>query len=529
MTTFTRIALLTALCASTLTAAPKVPDNLILSIHFPPMKTFSDKFMAVARKIKPGQELEMGAMMMLGGIGYPNYPGISETDGLTMFLFETEDMVPQGFIMAKIAPDAPIRNMLPSFNQQVKDVDGWTLISADASGFDLAGDIASLAALNASAQSYDIEARLHLNSARVQEWTNSILAEIADETDENMARVSGLMKLVMTSLDSAESATIGLDLDPTTLKSAFLASFKPGTAEATLMNAPHAGPVPEAAMLAADAPMLMAGRMDMTSLVDYTKALKERALPLVDQDIIKIIDTYLKWVIDYAEMSKGTFAAAMSMTDMNLDMTALYSGNYSSEKVYATMQESVDIMDTIFKLMGMTTDDIQIKYKTEQLDELIDGNPIIRYEQEMPIEGQETMKTEYFYGIADDMMITDTSIERLKKNAKIVQEGEALTNSVASKLGNFETAAFTYLLDIPAYLSMFMTKDNPAFLEMAPVIAMMQGADMKPIMGRLTTGDNSFTLEGGIDVDSIARLVAVVEKMQQRVIQKQQELETSPE
>lgn len=109
------------------------PIPVYCHMQFEAPKLLSGEILAYTRGIFPEQSLRMVPAMLLGFWGYPNFPGISETDPISIFVFAPGEGGGLRWVAcAKLNPDGPVSSATRLQSIKSVKVGPWTFLSKDA-------------------------------------------------------------------------------------------------------------------------------------------------------------------------------------------------------------------------------------------------------------------------------------------------------------------------------------------------------------------------------------------------------------
>lgn len=509
--------------------ATETPDEVIATVQLPPIPELASKLLEVARAIKPGPETEMQAMMVLAPFGYPAFPGISAQEHPTVVFLkpEMDGGEPAVVILAKLTADAPLRQNLVNMGIPSKDIDGWILISPNPMSLERVSEVESLVALSRRPQAQDITATLFIGPDRAEQWFAAMAQEM-DAEGETEAQAKELMRGIGQRVGNLSEVSYGLNLSSETLGFALGAVALADTPEADFFNGGHSGNIVEVAkLLPADRPLIMQAYFDMLATQEYLEGLLQQFRPLLTEEQQRVADDYLTTLETYSAKLDNTSALTLDYRGMNADISAVYGGSLTYDEAFAYLKStSVDLLEEIAALMpsnemvdfskmfdGLSVEETDLTVAGHPVFSLkVDLSGMMPEEAEMP-EGFET-RQEYFYTVIEGKLLSAANTESLTALALAATGQESVSRSVADVLGPLNGASITYQVDIIRYLDgifsgMPAETTDEQFVE---VLNQLKAAQLPPLRGKVTAGDNAMTASADLPLRVIAELVRIYEE-----------------
>lgn len=537
------ILLITAATALPLSATP---ENLMAAVKFPPPKTLTDKVMTIARVIQPGQQTEMLPLIFLGSFGYPNYPGISETEAVTLFIFDADAAAfgtpPPMVLMAQIAKDNPLRQLLPSFEIYAQDRGDWLLLSKDPAAFEQITDFDALVAIARKKAEFDIEARIFLGKDKVSLWTNN-LKEIV--TERHSAATGGdhqpidvnkklrFIDLAAASLENLEWTEIGINLTPDAIELGKLVQATPGTPEATLFSSPAGGNVPAAAFLKPGDTLDYYGKLNYPALHAYYEVIAQRAEGMVGPKgkewlakADEIIEISLK-------QGDGSTAGSMSSSGLKSNNTSLAGGSYTDESLTKILDISYnELTPQVMAALSQTQyaiDAISIDYTPNTtshegvaIHEVTIVTDMGDDLEDLPPAFAELQSQSFYYAVISGYMVQTSTLGEMETLIAAAKAGKPLPDSIAATLPLVPGAALQYQYDIISQvagsfeaMAEFMPEGSP----MIATITQLKQANLKPATGAVTHSNNRLKATIAFPVETVARAVQAMQAMQAAMMQ----------
>lgn len=502
---------------------------MICAVKFPPVKTLSNELMSLVRQVSPGPQTEMAPMMLLGAYGYPQFPGVSETEGVTMFFFkpqkgeETTPMV----ILTKMEPDALMRKGLTMKAQgdnpmmgflspglEVRDQDGWTLFSNNAANFDYAKDVDALVKRAEKIQGFDITARFYIGPDNMAEWAEQLKETIAEEhslkglepSDPQLMRQQSLVDLMAMIGENLEWGEFGLDISEENVSLGMTALAIDGTPEARFFSIEGGGAAPVANYVPASTISYIA-KSDMKEWVAYYDVLAKRALLVSPPDAKPIIDKTSKYVHELAPQFSNAMAASISIPEpsqMEMSSATLcdldqelfkeamrfcteelvpYARQYFGSEDLASTMPKTSFKENVGEVFGSPVDAFESTYESMEFDwDNLESEP------------ETVTKTDTtYYWIGDGAMVSATSLEQIKTLAENVVEKKTVENSVASKVQLAEGELLGLKLELGDLIHLFIQNAEPESEMARQALMKLANRDIKPVTASVRSGNNELT------------------------------------
>ncbi len=542
LTHFFRTTATLALFSVSLSAA-KLPDDVMAVVKFPPPKTFTEKVMSVARAIQPGQQTEMMPLFFLGAFGYPNYPGISQTDNVSVFLFDSEVPSEMPFVvLAKVSKDSTLRQTAASFQWAMEDKGGWLLLSKDPSYLKLIKDIAPYEAVNAEPADFDVEFRVFLGQEKVKTWA----ANLKEMLEGRHAEASGgkheaidlykktrFVDFLAMAGENLNWAELGVDLSAETITIGSLVDARAGTAEATFFSAKAGGPVPVAEYITSQGFMSYTSNFDIKASSAYYTVLETRAMGLVGEKGKAWLTEAGKIIQSYFADSDGTSAGSVAMQGSDSRVVSASGGTYTDKLVVDSTKVFADkLLPELFtSLPYFKRHGMDYTFAFQENVAEVDGTPIHEFTTTFtmtPSAGEEeeslaktlsepfTQSQTNYYAVVDGTFLSASMLDDMKTLIPAVKAGVPVDGNV-SDLTLASGEAMAYEVDLTAYFGIGLANlpdDAPAAAQMKQVYDEIKAAKLAPATGKVTTGKNRLKGTFSLPVTSLAKIVQGFQKLQ---------------
>lgn len=555
---FFKIALITLATQVGLDAA-KAPDNLAGFVKFPPPKTFTEKVMNVARVVQPGQQTEMLPMFLLGGFGYPNYPGVSETHNVTVFFFESADK-PMGsyVVLGKISKDSPLRSTVQSLQWAVEDRGDWVLMAKNAEALKAVTDVDALVAINNEKAEFDIEARILLGKENVDLWmtdlkqtvTNRHAAATGGQHDAidvyNKTRFIDFAQEAAQNFDWAE---LGINLSAEAITFGYLIQATTGTPEATLLSSKAGGKVPVAGLMSAQGMMLYQGAFSVPALLAYNDVLVSRAEALVGEKGKAWLADYKRQLKDYMGMADGMYVGAAKTISETPEFESITGGKFTDKKTVAAakafyekllpeffngipyfanygMDYTFSFKENVGQAHGVPVHEVTTTVTVE--------SPVSVQAAGQKVPQPQTQTQSYLFAVADGQLITTNSLASIKPLVAQVKAGKPVENNIAEQFKPTDGAAMQYRINLMEYMNFGLQTavqgGAPDMEAYAKLVDKLAKEDLPTSTGEIMVGDNRMKGTLSLPVATLAKVARSLQKLQaEMALQEQQQAQPSSE
>lgn len=513
-------------------ADPVIPENLYGVVKLPPLQTLTSNVMSVARKVEPGPQTELLPMLMLGGFGYPSFPGVSTTDGITAFILKgQDDSDVQVVIYAKIEDGSQTRQALvsPEMNIKVQDRDGWTLLSQSEDAFAAVKDHAALAALAAEPTEFGVEARLYVTPATKSALNKLIDEEVAEKVDEGdaetLAKVKAWKDFGFKLLDHNLWAGFGISANADTLSVGALFAPRAGSPDAAWAAAPlPAGRVDLAQVLPASGWMNYTGQFNVPATLVYLKALEPIAAQVPDKKVSALLGDAIAKYAEFTALHGGKFAGSASEINIEtgkVGQLSIVGGSFKQADVDAFYKYAFDKLVPEFiaiaaDAVGVEKAELEkfmkmgVKTDVKQIDgQSVGALSVVAID---PTNPENTQTTETYYAVANGNLLSSDSLESLEGLIKAVVAGKPVANNLADALPLSEGLIFNGKIDLKgifAQVSKNLTGDiDQSDLE---AVKALEKLDLKPVDLALKSKNGLLIYRADASVDSLITLYRTFE------------------
>lgn len=322
--------------------------ELIGYVKLPPIKALTSDVMEVLRKLQPGPQTEMAAFYFLGPFGYPKFPGVSETDDVVIVFYEDEAGHPGPMVVfAKVAGESPLLTTVPQGGWYVEMRGEWALIAPEESFLQAVKDIEPLKVLSALPRKTDVEAVLsgdalarHKDNLKMLTLLGSGVP-LGGPESEKVHSAMDVIDIFITRTAAFEALRIGLDVSPETFAIAFSGKARADTPEAALLSQQAGGAVEEAKFIPADKPMYWMSRFDPKTMQTYYDFLAEEYTATLDEAQAAQVDSIMESMRAMTTLMNGGGAGSTTMSDANLDMVQIASGDLDNDTLIAMLEDSL--------------------------------------------------------------------------------------------------------------------------------------------------------------------------------------------
>lgn len=526
--------------------------QVLCAVKLPPAQTLSNQLMGLARVVAPGAQNEMYPMMFLGALGYPQFPGVSETENITLFFFKAEkgEVRAPMVILSKMSADAPMRKSLVMKNEgnntmmsflapglEVIERDGWTLFAADQNSLGYAQDLPGLIQLSESIEGFDLTARFYVGPDNMAEWAEQIKASIAEDHalmgldvgDPSLLRKQSVVDLLAMAGRNLEWAQVGIDINDQQVSVGATVLAIDGTPESKLFSAPLDPPQPVAQLLPLGT-LSYVTRMDMSSWLEYYEVTADRALLVVTPDAKPYIEKSTALARELAPKLSNTMVVSADFLDSPdaITMTSAMFADIDTEQYRRLMsfyfEELFPFLMTYFS--GPEAAGFLPKMKLLLDVSEIAGQPVDALEQsyqkidydvgDPAATPSPVTRTDTTYSvIADGLMASSSQLETLQGLIERAKNKQAAQDSVAEHIQLEARQVLGLHLRLGDLVDLF-TKDFDPQSELArQALIKLSNRELEPVTASITLGDNRMTYRWDAPVSTIQAVSETVRTIKQ--------------
>jgi hypothetical protein len=473
------------------------PGDLVATVKLPPLKTLTEKLLHTARTVKPGQETEMGALFILGPLGYPTFPGVSAEAPISIFVFEPEAGMPPPFVvMGKVEADAPIRQSLPSMGILTEDKGGYMLAGSAPSAFELVSDPAALAKLTQSQTFSDVVVTYQQDLSNLQsairDGMDSLMLELADEIEEaeSKDKAEALIQVVEASaqflLQDISEPVFSIDLGKEAVTFGTSVHAKPGSHLAQAITSELTQQVNVADVLKKGNAMNFVIRWEPTVVEQYAEqylSYLEKKLPEETAQQLRLLaQAYFEFLQDF----DGTSAASLSFQEPDMvTYGSIYGGEIDPDQCLQNLSKLLDRFNNQANawLPKGWVQSLSIDL-TPEFAELKDGTPVAQYALNLEFadrvdaELQATLdesNVPTYFTIVNGLYLEAQSPELLQQMASDVVSGE-VADSIGKSMSLRSGEVMRGTIDVFNMMRMANAEEPDADLEQ--FILMLEGTQL---------------------------------------------------
>ncbi|GHC09457.1 hypothetical protein GCM10007047_28360 [Cerasicoccus arenae] len=524
--------------------SPKV----LAAIKFPPVKALSNELMGLTRQVMPGQQTEMWPMMLLGAYGYPNFAGVSETQGPTMFFFHAAKGDPTPYvILTKMSEKAAMRKALTMKSKGgnsmfgflspglvAVDRDGWTLFSNDAASFEYVQDLDALAHLSDEMKGFDINARVFVGPEMMSKWVQNIKETIADDHVLNGGSVKDpallhkqlFVEFLATIGENIEWAGIGLNITPDEVAMGFSVQAIEGAPEYSLLSAKAGGPTPIANYVARSM-VSYVSNVDHHEILKYYEVLESRAMEVVTEE-------GRKWLTKAGEVNRtliskmgDSHVGSIAFSDENVVATSAMSSELDNAVVVESMrfyyEELMPYLLQQCKAMGYPQEAMEMVIKADVAE--VQNSPVNEIQSKIgsPLVGQldptneeEYIRTEQtFFSVVMGNVLSSTKLDVLETLANNLTEEKPVADNIASRIQLANGQAIGSEIDVGSAVEIFAQGFDHESEFARQALKQLMASDLAPITSSLRLGDGQGVYEFAVPVSTIVQLSEVSRQIKQ--------------
>ncbi|MEO0797216.1 MAG: hypothetical protein AAFX93_18840 [Verrucomicrobiota bacterium] len=533
-------------------------DNVLAAIKFPPVRAFTDSLMGVARQVNPGQETEMLPLLFLGAFGYPNFAGVSETEPVTVFLFDSTDSEEMPFvILSKMSDSAALRNALtaqadpgnpmaamlaPGFS--VEDRDGWTLFSSSPENFKLVKNVSELAAMGKSVDDFDVTFRFFIGPEKMSTWVNTLKEEVTDEhlmsggseKDEDLGFKLRYIDFLATIGENLDYYDFGIDINNQAISLGTVLQALEGTPEYTMLSAKAGGSSTVGEFVSASAPITYVSNIDMKAVAEYYSVLNHRALKLATDEGKALLKRAAQTNAIYFSKAGNSTAGSLDFDNDAAISSSVASGNLSNDELVKISKSYYDdILPAVLKHLAemQFSDEAAAEFVLKENVGEVAGDPINEMISKIKVdtglslhEDENDAQPEYeteesYFAVVDGNVVTANNIDALKALAKVVAGGKAVENNAASRIELASGEAMGYQIDFKPLIDMMIESNSMQSQSAKQVYKDLSSADLEPAAGGVTLGNGRAKATLSAPLSSIVKIMEAQKRIEQAELEAQ--------
>lgn len=495
-----------------------IPENVLAAVKLPALPALAEKLMDVSRKAELDAQTQMFLMLGLSQFGFPGFPGVSKSDGVTLFVLSSgseigSDM--QFVTLAKLTSDSPMRQTLQGYGLTIEDRDGWALVSHDPAAFAAIKDFAGMTAIASSKSHFDVEARAY-SSKSIQELISGLVEsglakEEVEQKDAELIR--GWLQLGIQLLDRIEWIGYGLSLNEETLSLGGVFAPKAGTPEAALLNAPTTGgKVAAGQFLPADVAIGYVAQFNVPATEAYIKSLSDVVKQMPNKDAAKLVQDGLDAYLAVVSPSDGGMAAIITELDIaqgKAKTLTIGTGKYELSQVDGFYNEFFNkLMPSLFALLGEDAskalkDSMKSEIKTGVAKVSGQNVNVLSYTTPDPENPESEITQETFYTVIKGALLSADTLDGLKTLAESYTAGKPLANNLADAYPLPEDTWLKGSVNVKVLAESLKNADE----ESVELFKAVSAIDPKPILYSIKYEGGHAVYNVDLSVDTVVKFV----------------------
>lgn len=514
-------------------ATTSTTQNVLGAVKFPPLPVLAEKLTQVSQQANLGVQEQMVLQFMLMQFGYPSFPGISATEGVTVFVLGGESGAENGDVgfvgLARLAADSPLRGVLTQNGLQISDREGWVLIAPTEEAFALVKDLGTLIAIATDKAHFDIETRVYISGGVVNIVKGLFEANLVDEeTDqEQVAKVRAWLEFVLKLAENYDWGGYGLSVNEGKLAVGGVIAPKAGTPDAQWINAALPATQVEAGkFLPAKVAASYVARFDVPATQVYLESLASAVQQIPNEKAAQLAKELLEQYGAYLANSSGTLATVTTgMNPVNQQMLGqtLEPGKHEQAKVDAFYGYLFNkLVPELFALFGEIVDDGEIftdLFKAEQqagVDAIGAASvSVVRYTSPDPQDPSQKITQETYYTVINGAVLTASTLDSLKPLAATYSAGKAVANNLMAAHPLPANSWVRGSLDIGLVIKAIAgSLGNDADAEATAILTRLDALNLQPISVQAQADRGRGIYEMSIPMDSVAKLVHFVRSLE---------------
>ncbi len=508
-------AVLLLLSALVLGAQPAQKPVGVLRI--PPLPDLAQKVNAFGYATDTNQMIQFLALMTLGQVGYPMFPGASRTENAGLVCFDSG--IPGEItyaLVAKFTPNSSVPAKIKAAGMAVKEVGGWTVIAPEPSALYTinAANIEDVLRLVRKERSFDFE----FETTRSPEEMDALRQRLNTPGGTGQLDVN----LLFSFLENIQSSLLGVNLDSERLQIGTRQVARSGTPEAALLSAKSGGAVPVARFVPDTGNAGLIYHTDPVAVSDYLQVAFGRLKAAGRDDESAQLHAKLEQTLQtIAEDWDGTGAYSLTFDSERVDYAGVVGGDWEQEPFSQLLDELfADIMPALLDEMPISqyASAVQMATSTSQsvgpvssalpgaLGNVVVGGSLNTLDEYQPPSHQ----------IVDGMIVVSNQPARLEELAAAVGDDETAAQPLSNKLTLSSGQALRAYVDMKALTLRSLERMN-LYPTPSTTLAIhnLSAANLEPMAIEIDTGDNTLTGTLTIPIETARALSSTLQQIKQ--------------
>lgn len=506
--------------------------EILFTLRLPPVRELSDKLMTVARAVAPGPQTEMLPLLGLGPYGYPNFAGVSETEGVTAFVLQAGENAEMPLVLLmKIETESPMLQTVMQQGWGYEQRDEWTLLSPNPAHLALVENVSSWIEIAQSPKTYDVEMTFELDEPRVNAWMDTIKSVFSNPmmlmlypglTAERIEEVTEELTQLASVLEDFETFTWGLNLSAKEIAMGGTVLAKAGTAEAAVLSSPAGGESELANLFTAEHAFMMSSKVDSKAWNTYLKSISEELKSLNSKsDDANLTSDIFELLLDFTKDFDGTAVGCLDFdaTTQKEVGLSVYGGDFKNERVVEMYEKlNGDWYAALLKKMGLDAEEIGLQIGF-QSDVAQHGDVSIHKTSSKATAGakedeeeenvqSEAFLNERYLAVAEGNLLTTNSVEKIKDVIDLVGKGEAVDTSIGAAMPLSKGQAMKFQMDLKAIVAGVLAVESEEALPPSLLLVLKEllETELESLVGGLDYKERQMWMYMKVPVETVAKL-----------------------
>lgn len=490
-------------------------------LRAPPLPTMAEKVNAFGYATDTNQTLQFLALLTLGQVGYPMFPGASRTENVGVVGFESGSSYASEMvyvILAKFAANSAVPGKIQAAGLAVKQVGGWTAMAEDPGAlyYVNAGNIEDLLRLVRKERTFDFELEIERTPAELDAMQQRLSASA---TDPDAARG---IDMAFSFLSNIQSSLFGINLDTERFQIGTRQVARAGSPEAALFSAPAGGEVPVARFVPAEGNAGFIYHTDPAAVTDFLKVFFQRMEAAGEEpEAAQLHDKLETTLQTIAEDWDGTGAYALTFQPEGVDYAAVVGGDWEQEPFSQLLDEFFNnTMPALLDELPIEQYASAVKMATSASQATGPISSALPGAMGDVVAGGSLNSLDDYeaptHQIVDGMIVLSNQPARLESLAAAVAEDKTAADSVGDHLELADGQALAGYVDMKQiYLQSLQQMQLPATPSTTLALSQLAATDLAPMTIDVRTGDNTLTGTLTVPIETFRALSVTLQQIRQ--------------
>ena len=511
---------------------------VVAHLKLAPPKKLSEKVMNMMRRILPGQQTEMLPLFFLSTFGYPTYPGVSETDSVSLFALDTKGGNLTVVALVKMTRESPLRAALEKMEWQVEEQgNGWVVIAKQDADLSVISpeQMKQLLTLTQKKRHHDVVCRVYVSRLKgIKPCIKQGILEKANVTKledlpPDQKEFFKWIKPFADEFSAVDVISYSGDVCPRALLQTMRLRAIPQTPLAQFLSQKVPEGVPVARYVDGESPLVYLGKINMESIHDYgTYLLGKLSNSVGPNGKTRVAE--LKELFDlYCDNFCGTYAGNFSLDGQSFEYVGIAGGRWTNKAFVSVLDKmcnrylshflaflaqrdtgtemTIHFQPNVFRVKG-----VEVHRSLFSISRACDPETSI-------IRSQST-----YYAVPNGIMVKTSDKKTIHTVIQAVKNKKPVPHNVATRITHRQGMLCQDAVDVPhligGLLAVNLSEDES---DLKPFLNELQSAQLEPATEALVVGQNEMRWYIKIPIDSVAKIMQTLQAMQEKRLERWQE------